>query len=167
MHFCLYFCTEESEKKILKSGNFLKTVISGLHKTWVQATIPRICEKQRVASTTEISLCFIPAHTRSCKAEGRSEKSLRDCGIHPISIHHDATIWSINHSMQLNYRVGTFGRSWRVTRNVEMFAGKYKHKNIYTIHLCIYGTKVQNRKYKNKRICSKLVDRKHYTPAKI
>ena len=28
MHFCLYFCTEASEKNVLKSGNVLKTGIS-------------------------------------------------------------------------------------------------------------------------------------------
>ena len=28
MYFCLYFCTEASEKNVLKSGNFLKTGIS-------------------------------------------------------------------------------------------------------------------------------------------
>ena len=31
MHFCLYFCTEASEKNFLKSGNFLKTGISDSH----------------------------------------------------------------------------------------------------------------------------------------
>ena len=34
MHFCLYFCTEASEKNVLKSGNFLKTGISE-QVTWL------------------------------------------------------------------------------------------------------------------------------------
>ena len=32
MHFCLYFCTEASEKNFLKSGNFLKTGISAFKR---------------------------------------------------------------------------------------------------------------------------------------